>query len=212
MIYYLYKTTNTCNGKIYIGIHQTCNISDGYLGSGKLLKAAIKKYGKENFTKEILEIFNNEADMVLKEEEIVTVEFVSNSNNYNIMPGGKFGSLDRNNLSFAGKLHSSEAIEKIRNSATGRKHTAESRIKMSTNNFSNSNPEKQREHAKQAGSYKKSDEHKLKISESVKQFHIDKNPNLGKIREKVECPYCKKQGAMNTMSRWHFDKCPYRKS
>ena len=31
--------------------------------------------------------------------------------------------------------------------------------------------------------------------------------NLGKIRALVECPHCKKQGAINTMSRWHFDNC-----
>jgi hypothetical protein len=150
--------------------------------------------------------------MVLREEEVVTLEFVSKSNNYNIMPGGKFGSKERNNLSFAGKSHSVEAIEKIRNSRIGRTHTDESRIKMSKNNFSKSNPKKQREHAKQAASYKKSDEHKLKISESMKKFQKEKNPNLGKIREKVECPYCKKQGAMNTMSRWHFDNCSNRSS
>jgi hypothetical protein len=30
---------------------------------------------------------------------------------------------------------------------------------------------------------------------------------LGKVRLKVTCPHCGKIGAMNTMSRWHFDKC-----
>jgi late competence protein required for DNA uptake (superfamily II DNA/RNA helicase) len=46
-----------------------------------------------------------------------------------------------------------------------------------------------------------------KISESIKKMQTDINPNLGKIRNKVECPRCGKQGAMNTMSRWHFNNC-----
>ena len=53
MHFTIYKTTNKANGKYYIGQHQTEDLEDGYLGSGKHLKAAIKKYGK-SFVKEIL--------------------------------------------------------------------------------------------------------------------------------------------------------------
>lgn len=53
----VYKTTNTINNKIYVGKDSKNNPK--YLGSGKLLKEAIAKYGKENFVKEILEICNS---------------------------------------------------------------------------------------------------------------------------------------------------------
>ena len=212
MHYTIYKVTNKIDGKIYIGFHKTKNLDDGYMGSGKLLKSAIKKYGRKNFKKEILEIFNNEEDMIVREQELVTSTFVLDKNNYNIMPGGKFGSLDRNGLSFKGKNHSSETKEKIRNKAIGKTHSTSTKEKMSRNNFSKTDPIKQKEHARQAGSYTKSDEHRLKIREYIKKFFKKRNlnsinPNLGKIRQKVKCPHCGKEGANNTMSRWHFDNC-----
>jgi hypothetical protein len=93
MFYYLYKITNTVNNKIYIGVHQTEDIDDGYMGSGKILTAAIKKYGIENFTKEILEVFNDAQSMFNREKEIVTEDFVARDDVYNIKVGG-FGGWD----------------------------------------------------------------------------------------------------------------------
>lgn len=91
MFYTVYKTTNKCNGKIYIGAHKTENLEDGYLGSGYLFRYALKKYGRENFTKEILFFLSSEEDMYNKERELVTEEFVHQKTNYNIRPGGSGG-------------------------------------------------------------------------------------------------------------------------
>ncbi len=89
--YSIYKITNKINGKIYIGKHKTSDLNDGYMGSGKLIRAAIRKHGVENFVKEVLHIFDNEADMNSKEAELVSDEFVLFESNYNLCPGGNGG-------------------------------------------------------------------------------------------------------------------------
>ena len=58
---FLYITTHIESGKYYIGKHETNKLNDGYLGSGKLLKRAIKKYGKDAFKQEIICFCNTNA-------------------------------------------------------------------------------------------------------------------------------------------------------
>lgn len=207
MYYYLYKITNLINEKIYIGLHQTEDLNDPYMGSGKLIRAAIKKYGKSNFRKEILEFFDSEEAMALQEEKIVTKEFVSLDSNYNLMPGGKYGSNTRNGLSFKDCEHTEDAKIKIGEASGKRTHKPESKIKISKNNFSRRQPELQRQHASNAGSYSKDLEHRKKISESLIEKYKDGSPNLGKVRTKHTCPHCGKIGAMNVLKQWHFEKC-----
>jgi len=91
MYYIIYKTTNTVNGKVYIGKHKTKDLDDGYLGSGKLLQRAIEKYGVENFAREIIHLCKTEEDMNTKEREIVTEDFCLREDTYNLCVGGAGG-------------------------------------------------------------------------------------------------------------------------
>lgn len=88
MHYIIYKTTNLINGKFYIGKHQTNDLNDGYIGSGKLLKHAINKYGLDQFKTEILETCPSEAHMNLAEKIYVVVD---PEVSYNLCPGGRGG-------------------------------------------------------------------------------------------------------------------------
>lgn len=80
------------------------------------------------------------------------------------------------------------------------------REKLSASSFAKTQLIKQREHAKLAGTYNKSEEHKKKLSAAAAANGAGKQ-NKGKIRTKVACPTCGKLGARNVMTRWHFENC-----
>jgi len=103
--YLVYQITNLINGKIYIGIHSTENIEDGYMGSGTYIKQAIKKHGIENFKKDILFDFDNPEEMVEKEIELVTEQFAKLKSTYNAIPGGHPGGNIGPKISLRGKIN-----------------------------------------------------------------------------------------------------------
>lgn len=134
MYYTIYKTTNLINNKIYIGLHETEDPEDNYFGSGIFLKKAIKKYGSENFKKDVLFIFNSKEEMIKKEIEIVNEEFIKRKDTYNMSKGG-FG------LSTLTNEKRKDAVNKIKKSLSDldltirSKKRIESMIKSDENIF-----------------------------------------------------------------------------
>lgn len=120
MKFTIYKITNNVNGKEYIGQHQTLDLTDDYMGSGKRLKYAQEYHGIENFSKEILFIFDNEEEMNAKEAELVTEEYCSRDDTYNIAPGGFGGGYRYINTNGLNNLN--KDYEKISNKLKGRKN------------------------------------------------------------------------------------------
>lgn len=84
----IYKTTNLLNGKIYIG--KDANNTEKYLGSGKLLNRALKKHGRRNFKKEILEKCNPE-NINIREQFWIDKMNSQTPNGYNLTAGGSGG-------------------------------------------------------------------------------------------------------------------------
>jgi hypothetical protein len=89
--YTLYEITNILNGNIYVGMHVTNDLDDGYMGSSNILNRAIEKYGISNFKKEYIYIFDNKDDMIKAESELVNEEFISRFDTYNIKLVGSGG-------------------------------------------------------------------------------------------------------------------------
>lgn len=92
----IYKITNLINDKIYIGKDTTSD--KNYYGSGILIKKSIKKYGKENFKKEILEECDTNDELCDREK--YWINFYNSTNltiGYNISKGGDGGDTLSNN-------------------------------------------------------------------------------------------------------------------
>lgn len=140
----IYQITNNINGKRYIGQHRyedETNPMNGYSGSGILLKRAYIKYGKENFTTEILykRILNRKTADSMEKYAIA-----KHNPEYNISIGGTGGMLWRNKEdhplikyqrehgnAFLGRKHTKESLERMSASKRGKKSSDETKKKLS---------------------------------------------------------------------------------
>lgn len=238
MKHVVYKTTNIINGKIYIGKHSTSNLNDGYIGSGKLLKQAIEKYGVENFDRDIICICKTEDEAYEMEKSIVNESFVNRDDTYNIIIGGKGIPSGENHPCFGirgidhpnfGTKHSDETKRKIGNSRKGYKHSISTKNKISYSNLGKKRTEQQNLRNSQVRTGTKlSEEHRSNIGKSIKgRKHTEDTKikisisnskpcpekigkptwNKGIKQDVITCPHCNKSGGKVNMYRYHFNNC-----
>lgn len=131
MYHIVYLTTNIVNQKIYVGVHSTYNLDDGYLGSGKTFLKAISKYGVENFKQQILFYCLTDKDAYEIERQIVNDCFIINPNNYNIVLGGKCGNLNKTYDELYGLEKSNLIKQKISNGNKGKICSTATKLKLS---------------------------------------------------------------------------------
>ena len=118
----IYKTTNLINNKIYIG--QDSKNNSNYFGSGYFINRALKKYGKENFKKEILEFCKTKEELNKREE--FWIEFYNSTDikiGYNLSKKA-FGIRK-------GFKHTEESKLKMSKAKRGKVITEETKQKMS---------------------------------------------------------------------------------
>lgn len=220
----IYKTTNKINGKIYIGQDSKCNPE--YLGSGSLIRRSIRKYGKENFEKEILED-NIICKKILNERETYWIEHFDSTNKligYNIMSKGwqyerTEESLKKQKEYFENRTEeerkkTSELMSKMIKIAFS---TSEMKEKISDKNKKLWENESYRNKVTESNKdYWSNISNKNKQSIIMKEILNDsdykkKLSNSLKNMDKLKCPHCNKTMAKNHARGKHFDNCIHHK-
>lgn len=113
--HYIYKTTCKVTGRYYIGMHSTSNLDDAYLGSGKRLWYSIRKHGKENHVKEILEFLPDRIALKKREKEIVNEALLQDPLCMNLQLGGGGGAQEEKVQEKWWKSANEKRVEKIKN-------------------------------------------------------------------------------------------------
>ena len=234
MTHFVYKITRNATGKVYYGVHQG-EIDDGYLGSGVHITRAIKKHGKEAFTREIVAEFDTKEEAYALEKFIVTPQFLLEQNTYNKTPGGKggWGHIDhRGNknpmkrpevaakvamgirASITAEERAARAIrmrEMVTSLATpprlGKTHTAEARAKISAKNSGRPSTQKGVKRGPEPADVR---ERKRLAAKNRVAMGFDMGA-LGRGKtynmKKMQCPHCGIIGSGGNMTRFHFDNC-----
>ena len=143
---YVYKITNKLNNKVYVGQRKSNKVDNYYWGSGKLVAAAIAKYGQENFQRDILQWCYSKEE--LNQAEIYWIqELNALTQGYNLSPGGNGGYLGQEtskNVSKSLKLYysdpenrrkHSQALKGMNNGQKGRSAATHSYIKRRAENL-----------------------------------------------------------------------------
>ena len=170
-MHYIYRIINKINGKTYIGQHKYKKLNDNYMGSGKLIIKAIKKYGKENFEKEILEFNIPNIDLANDWEQMyILFERAKGKAEYNIANGGNgkrtVSEATKRMLSEANKGH--KVLEETRKkiSEVNKGHTAWNRGKTTPDDVKKKMSEANK------GKHFASEETRKKMSEAKRQWKV----------------------------------------
>ena len=161
-MYYIYRITNKINGKTYIGQHKYKKFDDSYMGSGIHLRRAQKKYGIENFEKEILYSriqYKETADDM--EKFTIAKERALGKAEYNIADGGQGGALNK------GRKLSEEWKKHISEGGKGKKRSEETKKKLSEAGKNRHHSEETKKKLSEAAR-NRTEEHKRKLSEAAK--------------------------------------------
>jgi group I intron endonuclease len=194
----IYKTTNLINGKFYVG--QDSKNNPEYYGSGTIFKLALKKYGKENFQKEIVEYCSTQEELNEREKywikETKAIEL-----GYNLAQGG-----------FGVSNMSDEIKKKISKSKKGKKLilTDEQRLQYSLRMKNRKISDETRKKLSKANKGKKlSQEHRKKLSESHKGIKLteEQKRKIGeKSRGRKHTEEAKRKIGEKSRSRKHTEE------
>lgn len=177
--HYVYRTTCNITNKYYIGMHSSNELNDGYLGSGKILRRSVRKYGKTNHRFEILEFCDTPEELPLLEAKIVNIELLKDPLCINLRLGGsgntggpKTGGWKMPPMTESHRQNLKAALQ------NKKPHTEETKRKMSESHKGLTRSEEHKLHNREAlkksetfQNKMKSPEHRELMSKRMKEFH-----------------------------------------
>ena len=178
---YVYKITNTVNGKAYIGISiyepEKQRIKQHLAGRGnRLIASAVEKYGKESLACEILE--DNIFPELLSDLEISYIKRYNTlvPNGYNLSLGGEHGKhseVSRQKMSDIQKSNPSRGM-------LGKKHSVETRKRMSETQSAEKNPRFGKPSPRRGKKHTEASKQKMSKSRKGKVFSPQARRNMSK--------------------------------
>jgi group I intron endonuclease len=230
---FVYRIRNNITGKSYIGKHETFNIDDGYFGSGIALKEAIKKYGRDNFYREILEFCETPEYLSEREKYWILNENSIIPNGYNISLGGKGGdnfTMNPNKEEILHKMKENRKPRKISDAEraeissrmTGKKLKPHEKIRCEhcKDNISNANYKRWHGERCKKNPDRISVELPRKWCEYCKEYknpteysinhgiYCKENPQgLKRITQTKECEYCNREISTPNYNKFHGENC-----
>lgn len=188
-IFYIYLITNNINGKTYVG-QRKCPIdktleTDNYMGSGLYLHEAYNKYGVENFSKEILAVCYSRQIVNILEIKYIELYRSVGKAEYNIARGGNSG-----DFCYFSEKSKQKKIESMKRYYENKVWTEEEKDRFRYWKGKKHTPEqikKNSESHKGLNRYPKTEEHRRKISETLKG-NIPGNKGM-----KMDKAFCDKQ-------------------
>lgn len=199
---FIYITTNLKNGKRYLGQKKFCGKWQDYIGSGVALKNAVKKYGKENFVKHIIDIAYSLEELNQKEYDYsVLFDVVESTNWYNLVYGG--GTTTGMIASEETRLKLSQARK--RNNIIHPEFNEHHSKKMVE--FYKSNPKAKERMSNNTKELWKDPVYVDKVAQSVKKYWSDNNNriNRGKIIKKTWENPDVKEARLKGINEWNTD-------
>ncbi len=216
--HYVYCIMNNINKKFYIGRRSSKKHPnlDPYFGSGLALKAAILKYGKRNFTKEIIEICDDFETLCEREVYYISY-FEAIKNGYNISDMSLGVSLTGDSHPMFGKTHTDEAKKKIAEANKGNQNMVGKKLSEEWKNNIGSGVKGEKNgmfgktHTVEVRKRIGVATGKRRLGSKHSEETIKKMSESAKNRKKLTCPHCGKSIVINVYKRYHGDNCKFKK-
>lgn len=206
-LYYIYLITNNINGKNYVGQKKFCPLktriitplTDGYFGSGKYIVRAEKKYGINNFSKEILATCHSPDICNILEIQYIKMYREIGKAEYNIAEGGHADSRkyltqeEKNEIQekINKRLNSPEVKQKISESHKGipswnkgipMSNDSKLKLKISLSKIDCSDKSRRGAQTKRKNGYRMSESHK----QAIINAHLGKKQSAETIEKRVK--------------------------